>query len=82
MPTAKELMSRDVVAVPPDMAVATVARMLAEADICAVPVTDASHHLVGMVAELDLIGRLAEQDKPPPGSLASIFADERTAAER
>jgi CBS domain-containing protein len=79
---AKDLMTRDVVAVPPDMAVATVARVLAQAGISAVPVTDAAHKLVGMVAELDLIRRLAEQDKAPPGWLASLFADERAAAER
>lgn len=79
---AKDLMTRDVVAVRPDMAVAPVARVLAEAGISAVPVTDAAQQLVGMVAELDLIRPLAEQDKAPPGWLASLFADERAAADR
>lgn len=79
---AADLMTRDVVAVPPDMAVATVARVLAEAGISAVPVADEAHRLVGMVAELDLIRRLAERDKAAPGWLASLFADERAAAER
>ncbi|WP_372623036.1 CBS domain-containing protein [Falsiroseomonas sp.] len=79
---AGDLMTRDVVAVPPDMAVATVARVLAEAGISAVPVTDEANRLLGVVAELDLIRRLAERDKAPPGWLASLFADERALAER
>ena len=79
---AGELMTRDVVAVPPDMPVPTVARVLAEARISAVPVTDEGHHLLGMVAEIDLLRRLAEADRPPPGWLASIFSDARSMADR
>jgi CBS domain-containing protein len=79
---ASDLMTRDVVAIPPDMAVATVARVLGEARVSAVPVTDDGHHLLGMVAEIDLLRRLAEADRPPPGWFASIFGDARGMADR
>lgn len=79
---ARDLMTRDVVTVPDDMGVATVARVLAEAGISAVPVTDQAHGLLGIVAELDLLRRLAGAADAPPGWLASLFADERSLAER
>ena len=79
---ARDLMTRDLVTVPEDMAVATVARVLAEAGISAVPVTDQAHRLLGIVAELDLLRRLAGEGEAPPGWLASLFLDERGMAER
>lgn len=86
---ARDLMTREVVTVPEDMAVATVARVLAEAGVSAVPVTDPTNRLLGIVAELDLIRRLAEEAEgsaaaapAPSGWLASLLADERRMAER
>ncbi|MDJ0388805.1 CBS domain-containing protein [Roseomonas sp. E05] len=79
---ARDSMTQDVVTVPEDMAVAGVARVLAEAGISAVLVTDGEHRLLGIVAELDLIRGLSEEDAAPQGWLASLFADRRGLAER
>ena len=79
---ARDLMTAGVVTVPEDMAVATVARVLAEAGISAVPVTDQAHRLLGIVAELDLIRSLTAAEAAPRGWLASLLADERRLAER
>ena len=78
---ARDLMTQDVVTVPEDMAMTGVARVLAETGVSAVPVTDGEHRLLGIVAELDLIRGLAEQEAPR-GWLASVFADHRSLAER
>ncbi|HEV7266453.1 MAG TPA: CBS domain-containing protein [Falsiroseomonas sp.] len=79
---AGDLMTQEVVTVPPDMSVRAIARVLSEARISAVPVTDEAHRLLGIVAELDLLRRLAEVDKPRPGWIASIFTDDRVLADR
>ena len=79
---ARNLMTRDLVTVPEDMAVASVARVLAEAGISAVPATDRAHRLLGIVAELDLLRRLAGEGEAPPGWFAALFLDERGMAER
>lgn len=79
---ARDLMTQEVVAVPEDMSVASVARVLSEARISAVPVTDRAHRLLGIVAELDLIRRLAGQDEAPRGWFAALLADQRGMAER
>ena len=55
-PTARDLMTRDVVSVPPETPVAAVARLLAERGISAVPVLDQAGALKGIVTEADLVG--------------------------
>jgi len=69
---ARDLMTPDVVTVPPETPVLTIARMLADRGISAAPVVDAQGQVAGVVTEGDLIRRLAgEGTGPPVGSPAS-----------
>src|SRR5215213_11206734 len=81
-PTARELMTRDVVSVPPETPVLAVARLLAERGISAVPVLDQAGALRGIVTEADLVRRLAGEEDRPRGWLAALFADPGAEAER
>ena len=73
--TARDLMTPDVVTVPPETPVIAVARLLAERGISAVPVLDQAGMVVGVVTEADLIRRLAGEEDRPQGWLRSLFAD-------
>jgi len=91
---ASEIMTREVVAVRPEMPVRQVAKLLLEHGVSAVPVIDATGAPLGMVSEGDLIGRndterearrdwwlalLAEGEALHPDFLASVGASTRTA---
>jgi CBS domain-containing protein len=80
--TARDLMTLDVVTVPPQTPVIAVARLLAERGISAVPVIDSAGALKGVVTEADLIRRLAGQEDAPRGWFASLFADPGAEADR
>ena len=80
--TARDLMTPDVVTVPPETPVIAVARLLAERGISAVPVLDQAGALQGVVTEADLIRRLAGQEDAPRGWFASLFADPGAEADR
>ncbi len=80
--TARDLMTPDVVTVPPETPVIAVARLLAERGISAVPVLDQAGALKGVVTEADLIRRLAGQEDAPRGWFASLFADPGAEADR
>jgi CBS domain-containing protein len=80
--TARDLMTPDVVTVPPETPVVAVARLLAERGISAVPVLDKGGALQGIVTEADLIRRLAGQEDAPRGWFSSLFADPGEEAER
>ncbi|HYF06332.1 MAG TPA: CBS domain-containing protein [Acetobacteraceae bacterium] len=80
--TARDLMTPDVVTVPPETPVMAVARMLADRGISAVPVTDAQGHLLGIVTEGDLIRRLAGEADRPASWFTNFFADPARQAER
>jgi CBS domain-containing protein len=80
--TARDLMTPDVVTVPPETPVVAIARLLSERGISAVPVLDASGHLLGIVTEADLIRRLAGEADRPAGWLRGIFADPSAQADR
>ncbi|MCO6415367.1 CBS domain-containing protein [Siccirubricoccus sp. KC 17139] len=80
--TARDLMTPDVVSVPPETAVVAVARLLAERGISAVPVLDQAGTVLGIVTEADLIRRLAGQEDAKPGWLRSLFADPAAMADR
>jgi CBS domain-containing protein len=54
---ARDVMTTNVVSVPPDMAAKEIANLLLEKTISAVPVVDESGAPVGMISEGDLIGR-------------------------
>ena len=58
---ARELMSTNLVVVPPETPASAVAALLASRGISAVPVVDASGAPVGLVTEGDLIRRLADE---------------------
>jgi len=73
----KELMSRNLVVVPPETPVAAIADLLAARGISAVPVVDAEGRLVGIVTEGDLIHRLADAATPrgPLNWFLDLFRD-------
>jgi CBS domain-containing protein len=80
--TARDLMTPDVVSVPPDTAVVAVARLLAERGISAVPVLDKAGAVLGLVTEADLIRRLAGAEDQPHGWFRNLFADPGEQANR
>lgn len=71
---ARDLMTPDVVTVPPETPVLTIARMLADRGISAAPVVDPQGQLLGIVTEADLIRRLAGEEDKPAGWFAGLFA--------
>lgn len=80
--TARDLMTPDVVTVPPGTPVIAVARLLAERGISAVPVVGPDGATLGVVTEADLIRRLAGEEDKPMSWFASIFANPGEMAER
>ena len=93
---AQEIMTKDVVTVSPDTNTSQIARQLLEHQISAVPVTDSSGIVIGMVSEGDLIGRsgvdrderrdwwltlLAEGETLSPDFLASLRRPKLTAGD-
>jgi CBS domain-containing protein len=81
-PTARDLMTPDVVTVPPETPVVAVARLLAERHISAVPVLDKVGAVLGIVTEADLIRRLAGAEDRPRGWFAGLFSDPGAEADR
>lgn len=79
---ARDLMTPDVVTVPPETPVIAVARLLADRGISAAPVVDAQGQVIGVVTEADLIRRLAGEEDRPAGWLASLFSNQERDAER
>jgi CBS domain-containing protein len=82
IPTARDLMTRRVLTVPPTAPVADIARMLCDRGISAVPVVDPQGVVLGVVTEADLIRRLAGQEDAPVGWFRGLFMDPATRAER
>ena len=79
---ARDLMTPDVVTVPPETPVMAMARLLADRGISAVPVVDGQGKVLGIVTEADLIRRLAGEEDKPASWFASLFADPASQAER
>ncbi|HEV7266910.1 MAG TPA: CBS domain-containing protein [Falsiroseomonas sp.] len=79
---ARDLMTVDVVTVPPETPVMAMARLLADRGISAVPVVDAAGKVLGIVTEADLIRRLAGEVDRPAGFFASLFSHQQRDAER
>jgi CBS domain-containing protein len=78
-----DIMTRNVVSVPPEAPALAVARMLLDRRISAVPVTDHWSLLLGIVSEADLIRRLSTEDRPgKQGLLSALFFDRDRAAEQ
>ncbi|WP_254453307.1 CBS domain-containing protein [Siccirubricoccus sp. G192] len=80
--TARDLMTPDVVTVPPETPVAAMARLLADRGISAVPVLNKAGTVLGIVTEADLIRRLAGEEDKPAGWFRSLFTDPGTEADR
>ena len=79
---ARDLMTREVVSIPPTMPVGSVARLLAERGISAVPVLAADGRMLGIVTELDLIRRLSGAEDQRPGWLHRLIGNRDLDAER
>jgi CBS domain-containing protein len=75
-------MTPDVVTIPPETPVVSIARLLAERGISAVPVVDAQGNALGIVTEADLIRRLAGEQDQPTGWFAALFGNQERDAER
>jgi len=79
---ARELMSTNLVVVPPETPVTAVASLLASRGISAVPVVDAAGAPVGLVTEGDLIRRLADEKPGPVAWFFGLFKDSGKLADR
>lgn len=79
---ARDVMSTNLVVVPPETPVAGLADLLASRGISAVPVTGPDGALLGLVTEGDLIRRLANEQRGPWGWFLGLFADSRRLADR
>ena len=79
---ARDLMTPDVVTIPPETPVLTIARMLADRAMSAAPVVDPQGQLLGIVTEADLIRRLAGEADKPAGWFASLFSNQERDAAR
>ena len=79
---ARDVMTRNLVTVRPDMPVAALAALLSERGISGVPVVDAAGKLLGLVTESDLMRRLAAARDGKPGWLARLFGEPGDAAAR
>jgi len=81
-PTARDLMTPDVVTVPPETPVMAMARLLSDRGISAVPVVDPAGAVLGIVTEADLIRRLAGEEDKPSSWFGALFSDPASQAER
>ena len=81
-PLARDLMTEEVVTVPPDTPVTSLARLLGERGISAAPVADAEGRLLGVVTEADLLRRLASAEDAPVGWLRRLFGNADRQAEQ
>ena len=79
---ARELMSTNLVVVPPETPASAVAALLASRGISAVPVVDAAGAPVGLVTEGDLIRRLADEKPGPVQWFFNLFKDSGKLADR
>lgn len=79
---ARDLMTKEVVTVPPETPVASLARLLGERGISAAPVTDGEGRLLGVVTEADLLRRLAAAEDAPVGWLRRLFSNMDRQAEQ
>jgi CBS domain-containing protein len=75
-------MTAEVVTSPPETPVAALIRLFTDRGVSAVPVTDASGTLLGIVTERDLIRRLADEDEQPTGWLARFTDRPNARADR
>jgi CBS-domain-containing membrane protein len=65
MLTARDIMTREVVTIPPEASVEELARLLEEHRISGMPVLDKNGALVGVVTKSDLVQRSRDLELPP-----------------
>jgi len=80
--SARDLMTAEVVTSPPETPVAALVRLFTDRGVSAVPITDTSGTLLGIVTERDLIRRLADEDERPTGWLARLTDRPNAMADR
>lgn len=81
--TARDLMTRDVLTVPPTMPVEALAKLMADRHVSGLPVVEGEQGaLLGIVTEADLIRRVAARGEPPAGWFARVMADPDRWADR
>ena len=80
--SARDLMAAEVVTSPPETPVMALVRLFTDRGVSAVPITDASGTLLGIVTERDLIRRLADEDQQPAGWLARLTSTPNARAAR
>jgi CBS domain-containing protein len=66
-----DVMTTDVVTVPPDMPYKAVADLLVQHGVSAVPVVDATGRVLGVVSEADLLAKLEYADRTPRHPLSA-----------
>ncbi len=62
IPTAREIMTRKLVTLRPDMAVFDAATLLLKHKISGAPVVDVDGHLLGLISEFDMLRAVASAD--------------------
>lgn len=70
---AHEVMTGDLVTIPPETPLDAIARLFAERGISGAPVVDAEGKLLGLVTESDLMRRIAAPEDRPRGWLRDAF---------
>lgn len=80
--SARDLMTAEVVTSPPETPVMALVRLFTDRGVSAVPITDTSGTLLGIVTERDLIRRLADEEERPTGWLARLADRPNARAER
>lgn len=73
--TAADIMTKPVLTAKPDDTVATVARLLSEHDISAVPVCDAHGAVVGIVSESDLLSPVGTESTARRSRWLTLLAE-------
>jgi CBS domain-containing protein len=80
---ARDLMATEIATSPPETPVPALIRLFTDRGVSAVPITDASGTLLGIVTERDLIRRLADEDEQrPAGWLARLTTTPNARAAR
>jgi CBS domain-containing protein len=77
---AKDVMTREVITVPPTAPIAEIAGLLLDRRISAVPVVDADDHVIGIVSEGDLMRRPEAGTSRRRSWWLTLFTDETTLA--
>lgn len=76
---ARDLMTTNLVTLPPDAPLEAVVHALADRHISGAPVVDSEGRLLGMITEGDLIKRLSAKDRPEQSWFSGLF---RSAADQ